>query len=174
VYLVLAGDDNNAFLAQAKQYRLAEKMQMLTEIVDQMSIDATGDAAIGLIGSSRYPFTYDNPANKTFVAAWQAEYGKTPDLFEGDQYQSCVVLQAGIEKASSIEAAKLRAALEGLEVDSIKGRVIMRACDHQGEQQGFIVKVAKREGMERPIPEVIATYPGNRVTPPCGKMSYAD
>jgi branched-chain amino acid transport system substrate-binding protein len=172
VYLVLAGDDNNAFLAQAKQYRLAEKMQMLTEVVDQMSIDATGDAAIGLIGSSRYPFTYDNPANKTFVAAWQAEYGKTPDLFEGDQYQSCVVLQAGIEKAGSIEAAKLRAALEGLEVDSIKGRVIMRACDHQGEQQGFIVKVVKREGMERPIPEVIATYPGNRVTPPCGKMSY--
>ena len=174
VYLVLAGDDNNAFLAQAKQYRLNEKMQMLTEIVDQMSINATGDAAIGLIGSSRYPHSYDIPANKAFVAAWQAEYGKLPDLFEGDQYQSCVVLQAGIEKAGSIEAAKLRAALEGLEVNSIKGRVLMRACDHQGEQQGFIVKVVKREGMEHPVPEVIATYPANRVTPPCNKMVYDD
>ena len=174
VYLVLAGDDNNAFLAQAKQYRLGEKMQMLTEIVDQMSITATGDASIGMIGSSRYPYSYDIPANKAFVAAWQAEYGKPPDLFEGDQYQSCVVLQAGIEKAGSIEAAKLRAALEGLEVNSIKGRVIMRACDHQGEQQGFIVKVVKREGMDHPVPEVIATYPGNRVTPPCNKMVYDD
>ena len=174
VYLVLAGDDNNAFLAQAKQYRLGEKMQMLTEIVDQMSITATGDASIGMIGSSRYPYSYDIPANKAFVAAWQADYGKAPDLFEGDQYQSCVVLQAGIEKAGSIEAAKLRAALEGLEVNSIKGRVIMRACDHQGEQQGFIVKVVKREGMDHPVPEVIATYPGNRVTPPCNKMVYDD
>jgi branched-chain amino acid transport system substrate-binding protein len=174
VYLVLAGDDNNAFLAQAKQYRLDEKMQLLTEVVDQMSIQATGHSAIGLIGSSRYPFRYDNAANKIFVAAWQREYGKNPDLFEGDQYQSCVVLQAGIEKAGSIEAAKLRTALEGLEVDSIKGRVVMRACDHQGEQQGFIVKVVRREGMDHPEPEVIATYPGNRVTPPCNKMIFND
>jgi len=147
---------------------------LLTELVDQMTINATGDAAIGLIGSSRYPFTYDNPANKAFVAAWQETYGRPPDLFEGDQYQSCVVMQAGIEKAGSLEAAKLRTALEGLEVDSIKGRVVMRACDHQGAQQGFIVKVVKREGQAHPMPEVIATYPADRVTPPCNKMVYDD
>lgn len=174
VYLVLAGDDNNAFLAQARQFRLGDKMQMLTEQVVQMNIDATGDASIGLIGASRYPHSYDIPANRAFVAAWQAEYGKLPDMFEGDQYQSCVVLQAGIEKAGSIEAAKLRAGLEGLVVDSIKGPVLMRACDHQGEQQGFMVKVVKRDGMEYPVPEVIATYPGSRVTPPCNKMVYDD
>jgi branched-chain amino acid transport system substrate-binding protein len=174
VYLVVAGDDNAAFLSQAKQYRLGDKVQLLTELIDQMTINATGDASIGMIGSSRYPFTYDIPANKAFVAAWQAAYGKPPDLFEGDQYQSCVVLQAGIEKAGSMETAKLRTALEGLEVDSIKGRVTMRACDHQGAQQGFIVKVVKREGMAHPMPEVIATYPADRVTPPCNKMVYDD
>jgi branched-chain amino acid transport system substrate-binding protein len=174
VFLVLAGDDNAAFLSQAKQYRLGDKMQLLTEQIDQMSINATGDAAIGLVGGSRYPFTYDIPANKAFVAAWQAEYGRVPDMFEGDQYQSCVVLQAGIEKAGSIEAAKLRAALEGLSVDSIKGRVTMRACDHQGEQQGFIVRVVKRDGAEHPMPEVIAMYPADKVTPPCNQMTYTD
>jgi branched-chain amino acid transport system substrate-binding protein len=172
VYLVLSGDDNAAFLSQAKQYRLGEKVQLLTELIDQMTINATGDATVGLIGGSRYPYTLDNPANKAFVVAWQAEYRTPPDMFEGDQYQSCVVLQAGIEKAGSIEAAKLRAALEGLEVDSIKGRVVMRACDHQGEQQGFVIKVVKREGMAHPVPEVIATYPADRVTPPCNKMVY--
>jgi branched-chain amino acid transport system substrate-binding protein len=174
VYLVLSGDDNAAFLSQARQYRLGDKVQLLTELVDQMTINATGDASIGMIGSSRYPFTYDIPANKVFVAAWQETYGRPPDLFEGDQYQSCVVMQAGIEKAGSLEAAKLRAALEGLAVDSIKGRVTMRACDHQGAQQGFIVKVVKHEGMAHPMPEVIATYPADRVTPPCNKMAYDD
>jgi len=174
VYLVLSGDDNAAFLSQAKQYRLGDKIQLLTELVDQMTIDATGDSTVGLIGGSRYPYTYDNPANKAFVAAWQAEYHAPPDMFEGDQYQSCVVLQAGIEKAGSIETAKLRAALEGLEVDSIKGRVVMRACDHQGEQQGFVIKIVKREGMQHPAPEVIATYPAKQVTPPCNKMVYDD
>ena len=174
VYLVMAGDDNVAFLSQARQYRLGDKMQLLTELVDQMSINATGEASVGLIGSSRYPHSYDIPANKAFVAAWQAEYGNPPDLFEGDQDQSCVVLQAGIEKAGSLDTAKLRAALEGLEVNSIKGRVTMRACDHQGEQQGFIVKVVKREGAAHPVPEVIATYPADRVTPPCNQMVYTD
>jgi branched-chain amino acid transport system substrate-binding protein len=172
VYLVLSGDDNAAFLSQAKQYRIGDKVQLLTELIDQMTINATGEASVGLIGGSRYPYTYDNTANKAFVAAWQAEYHGLPDMFEGDQYQSCVVLQAGIEKAGSIEAAKLRAALEGLDVDSIKGRVMMRACDHQGEQQGFVIKIIKREGMEHPVPEVIATYPADRITPPCNKMTY--
>ena len=41
-YLVLAGDDNVAFLTQAKQYRLGEKLQLLTEQVDEMGINASG------------------------------------------------------------------------------------------------------------------------------------
>ena len=174
VYLVLAGDDNNAFLSQAKQYRLSSKVQMLTEQVDEMTLNAVGDASVGLIGSTRYPVTLDNPENKTFIAAWQKEYGRPPQMFEGDQYQSCVVLQAAIEKATSIEASKLRTALEGLKVTSIKGPIEMRACDHQASQPGFIVKVAKQDGVEHPVPEIIATYPADKVTPPCNKMEYND
>ena len=33
----------------------------------------------------------------------------------------------------------------------------MRNCDHQGVQQGFMVKVVKKDGFDHPIPEVIAT-----------------
>ena len=68
VFLVLQGDDNNAFLSQAQQYRLPEKVKLLTEIVDLASIRAVGDASLGLIGSSRYSFTFDHPKNKEFVA----------------------------------------------------------------------------------------------------------
>ena len=174
VYLVLAGDDYNAFLTQAKQYRLGSKMQLLTEQVDEMTLNAVGDAAIGLVGSTRYPVALDNPENKAFVAAWQQEYGRPPQMFEGDQYQSCVVLQAGIEKASSIDAPKLRGALEGLKIVSVKGPIEVRACDHQAAQSGFIVKVASKDGSPHPVAEVIATYPADKVTPPCNKMEYED
>ncbi|MBO0884308.1 MAG: ABC transporter substrate-binding protein, partial [Mycobacterium sp.] len=119
-YLVLAGDDNNAFLSQARQYRLGEKVQLLTEQVDEMSLNATGDAAIGIVGGSRYNAGLDYPKNKEFVAAWQAEYNRPPQMFEGDQYQSCVVMQAGVETAGSFDTAKIRAALEGLKVESVK------------------------------------------------------
>jgi branched-chain amino acid transport system substrate-binding protein len=173
-YLVIAGDDNNAFLSQARQYRLGDKVLLLTEQVDEMGLNATGEASLGMIGGSRYTPTYDSPKNKTFVAAWEAEYKRLPQMFEGDQYQSCVVMQAGIEKAGSFETAKIRAALEGLKLESVKGPLEMRACDHQGEQQGFVVKVVKKPNGDGVMPEVIAVFPPNKITPPCNQMVYTD
>ena len=91
---------------------------------------------------------------------------------EGEQWQAGQVLQAGIEKAGSIEADKLRPALETVEIDGIKGKVAMRACDHQGVQKGFMVKVARKDGFTDPIPELIATFPADQVTPACRQMTY--
>jgi branched-chain amino acid transport system substrate-binding protein len=171
-FLVLQGDDNNAFLSQAKQYRLGDKVQLLTEIVDLNSIHAVGEAVVGLIGSSRYTFTFPGDANAKFVETWKKEYGNVPDVFEGEQWQACQILQAGIEKAGAIEASKLRPALETIEIDGIKGKVSMRACDHQAVQRGFMVKVARKEGFADPIPELIATFPADQVTPACRQMTY--
>jgi branched-chain amino acid transport system substrate-binding protein len=171
-FLVLQGDDNNAFLSQAKQYRLSDKVQLLTSIVDLNSIHAVGEAAVGLIGSSRYTFSFPGDANVRFVADWKREYGVVPDVFEGEQWQACQILQAGIEKAGGIEPDKLRPALETIEYDGIKGKVAMRACDHQGVQQGFMVKVVRKEGFADPVPELIATFPADQVTPACRQMTY--
>lgn len=171
-FLVLQGDDNNAFLSQSRQYRLPDRVQLMTEIVDLNSINAVGEAALGLIGSSRYSFTFDFPANREFVAAWQKEYGNPPDTFEGEQWQAGVLLAAGIEKAGSIDADKLRPALETIAIDSVKGKVQMRACDHQGEQQGFMVRVEKADGFKNPIPKVISVFPADQITPGCRKMTY--
>jgi len=171
-FLVLQGDDNNAFLSQAKQYRLSDKVQLLTSIVDLNSIHAVGDAAIGLMGSSRYTFSFPGDANAQFVAAWKKEYGVVPDVFEGEQWQACQILAKGIEKAGGIDADKLRPALETIEIDSIKGKVAMRACDHQAVQQGFMVKVVRKDGFPDPVPELIATFPADQVTPACRQMNY--
>ena len=174
VFLVMQGDDNNAFLSQAQQYRLPEKVKLLTEIVDLASIRAVGDASLGLIGSSRYSFTYDHPLNNEFVALWKKEHGTVPDTFEGEQWQCMKVFEAGITKAGGIEAAKLRAALEDIEIESVKGKVHIRKCDHQGVQQGFMVEVVKEPGFDTPVPKVIATFPGDSTTPSCNTMTFKD
>jgi len=175
VYLVLAGDDNNAFLAQAAQYQLASKMAMLSEQLELTAMRAVGDACLGIIASARYAFTIDNPKNKEFVELWKQEHGgQVPDQFEGEQWQCQRVFEAGITKAGGIEADKLRPALEDLTIDDIKGQVHMRKCDHQGVQQGFIFKAAMRDGYSHPVPEIIATLPAERTTPPCNKMTYDD
>ena len=174
VFLVMQGDDNNAFLSQSQQYRLPEKVRLLTEIVDLASIRAVGDASLGLIGSSRYSFSYDHPLNNEFVAAWKKEYNAMPDTFEGEQWQCMKVFDAGITKAGGIEADKLRPALEDIEIESVKGKVFMRKCDHQGVQQGFMVEVVKQPGFDTPVPKVIATFPGKATTPTCNTMTFDD
>ena len=134
---------------------------------------AVGEAAVGLIGSARYAFTIDTPANKDFVALWQAEHKTMPDTFEGEQWQCMKVFEAGIAKAGGIEADKLRPALEELTIESVKGKVHMRKCDHQGENQGFIVKVAKNDKFAEPIAEIVKIYPRELNTPDCRSSSFS-
>src|ERR1051325_5737372 len=173
-YVTMAGDDYNAFLSQAAQYRLPEKVQLLSEVVDLTVPRAVGDAALGLISSMRYCFRVDNPKNKEFVATWQKEYGAVPDNNEGEQWQALQILAAGIEKAKSTETKALRSALESVEIDDIKGHVAIRKCDHQGVQGGTVVKLVKAEGFSSPVPEIIATLPGDKTVPACNKMTFDD
>lgn len=174
LYIVMAGDDFNAFLGQAAQYKLPEKVQMLTEQMELSLLRAVGDAALGLVGSTRYCFTLDNPKNKEFVALWQKEHGNVPDTFEGEQWQALQVLAAGIEMAKGTETKALREMLEMVTIDDIKGHVAMRKCDHQAVQGGFMVKAVKKEGVAHPVPEIIASYPGDKTTPACNKETFED
>jgi branched-chain amino acid transport system substrate-binding protein len=174
VYITMAGDDYNAFLAQAAQYRLPDKVQLLSEVVDLTVPRAVGDAALGLISSMRYCFRLDNPKNKEFVALWQKEYGAVPDNNEGEQWQALQVLAAGIEKAGSTDTTALRSALETVAIDDIKGHVAVRKCDHQAVQAGYMVKLVKADGFSYPVPQIIATYPDDKTTPACNKMTFED
>jgi len=174
VYISMAGDDYNAFLQQAAQYRLPEKVQLLSEVVDLTVPRAVGDAAIGLISSMRYCFRLDNPANKDFVALWQKEYNAPPDNNEGEQWQALQILAAGVQKANGTGTDALRTALSTIAIDDIKGHVAIRDCDHQAVQNGYMVKLVKADGFSYPVPELLATYPGEQTTPPCNKTTYDD
>ena len=173
-YVALQGDEARAFYSQAQQYKLPQRVQFYTEIVAQADIKVLGKDAIGLMGSSRYPITYDIPENKTFLEAFRKEHpNELPDWTDGEMYQALMVLFAGIEKAKSDEPMKIVAAMEDLEVKSVKGPIKMRKCDHQGENQGFVVKVAQNKDFPEPVGEIVKIYPREQITPDCRKSSYS-
>src|SRR5436190_12804703 len=173
-YVALQGDEARAFYSQATQYGLAQRVQFFTEIVAQADIKVLGKDAIGLMGSSRYPLTYDIPENRAFLAAFQAEYkNEIPDWTDGEMYQALMILFAAIEKAGSAEPTKIIPAMEGLDVTSVKGPVLMRKCDHQGENQGFVVKVVKNDKFAEPIAEIVKIYPRELNTPDCRSASFS-
>lgn len=172
LYIALTGDDGTAFLRQAAQFRLFERMPVVTETVDMLFTRPAGDAAIGLVGGSRYSFAYDHPANNDFVQRFRAEHNELPDTYDGEQWQACQVLAEAVRKAGRTDTEAVVAALRDLETTSVKGPLKIRACDGQAEQQGFVVRVARREGIPHPAPEVIATYSAAEVTPACRTSSF--
>ena len=108
-YLALQGDEARAFFSQATQYDLTKRVQLFTEIVAQADIKTLGKDSLGLIGSSRYAFTYDIPENKAFVEAFTNEYkGELPDWPDGEIYQALQVLFKAMEKAELDRAAQAR------------------------------------------------------------------
>ena len=172
-YVALQGDEGRAFYSQAQQYGLAERVTMVTEIVAQANIRALGKDSVGLVGSSRYPFTYDIPENKAFVKRFTEEYpGELPDWSDGEMLQALDILFAAMEKADSTDAKKIVAAMEGLEVTSVKGATLMRKCDHQGENQGFVVRVSESDDYSEPVPEILNIYPREQITPKCNSTEY--
>jgi branched-chain amino acid transport system substrate-binding protein len=172
-YVALQGDEARAFYSQATQYKLSQRVQFFTEIVAQADIKVLGKDAIGLMGSSRYPLTYDIPQNRAFVDAFMAEYKEIPDWTDGEMYQALMILFAAIEKARSDEPMRIVAAMEDLEVTSVKGPIKMRNCDHQGENQGFVVRVGQNKNFSEPVGEIVKIYPREMTTPDCRSSSYS-
>lgn len=167
LYVAMSGDDATAFLKQAGQYRLGERMQIVTEVLDLLNTRPLGDAGIGLCGVSQYNYSYGAPANAEFVRLFKAEYDDIPDTYEGETWQALEFLAEGIRRAKSTDAAAVRTALEDLEIDTLKGRVKLRACDHQGEQSVFIARLEKTGDAPYPTPKIIETYAASEVTPGC-------
>ena len=71
------------------------------------------------------------------------------------------VIQAGIEKAEGHRRATAAHRPRGRSsIESIKGKIKMRECDHQAVQQGFMVKVVKKDGFDHPDPRGDRDLPG--------------
>lgn len=172
LYVAMSGDDATAFLKQAGQYRLSERMQIVTEVLDMLNTKPLGDAGLGLHGVSQYNYAYNSPGNAEFVRLFRAEYNDIPDTWEGEMWQTLDFLGQAIRRAKSVDATALRTALDGLEIESVKGKIKMRACDHQAEQPVFIARLDKDPTVPYPTPKIIETYTADAVMPGCRKDTY--
>jgi branched-chain amino acid transport system substrate-binding protein len=168
--MVLSGDDANAFMTQAAQYRLGDKVTMFTTLMELSTIKAVGDASLGVIGTMRYMSTYDYPINKQFVDQFTKEFKETPDWNDGEQWKALQFISAAIQKANSTKTADLIKALDGMELDTVKGKASFRECDHQSLEDGFVVKVEKVDGALLPV--LIKKYPWDQITPACRKKTF--
>lgn len=173
-YLALPGQDATIFLRQAHQFGLTREVKPIMEIVELENMKAVGDAMEGTIGSSRYPFTVDTPKNKDFVKRFHAMHNMYPDMFDGETYEGLEWLAQVIQKAGTADdVEKVIDAWEDSSYEGLEGPFFMRKCDHQAVQPGFAVQAVKDPNYPHLIPKILATYPGDKVTPKCRTEEFS-
>ena len=73
--------------------------------------EIAGAAADGLIVGSPWFIGKDDPVNTEFVAAFRAKYGRDPDQFAAQAYDTMHIVAEAIDRAGSTDPDKLRDAL---------------------------------------------------------------
>lgn len=172
-FLVLVGQDASIFFKQAAQFGLTREVKLMMEILELENMKAVGDAMAGAVGGSRYPFTLDSPKNRDFVKRFHAMHGVYPDMFDGQMYDGMEWLAQVIQKAGTDDVEKVIDAFEESTYEGLKGTFHMRKCDHQAEQPGHVVEAVKDPKYPHLSPKILATYPGERVTPKCRTEEFA-
>jgi urea transport system substrate-binding protein len=134
IYNTLNGDSNVAFFKQLKGAGLTpEKYPSMSVSIAEEEVKAIGVQYLkGHYAAWNYFQTVDTPANKKFVAAFKQEYGAdrvTNDPMEA-AYIAVYLWKQAVEKAGSLDLAKVRAAAYGQTIDAPEGKVTVNANHH--------------------------------------------
>src|SRR4029079_19163434 len=95
----------------------------------------------GMEGATYYYYDIPkNPVNDWLVAEHKKRFNEPPDFFTAGGFAAAMATVAAIEKAKSTDSEKLIAAMEGMEFDTPKGKMVFRKEDHQALQSMYVFK----------------------------------
>ena len=110
----------------------------------------------GLEGAAYYYYEIPkNPANDWLVAEHQKRFNAPPDFFTAGGFAAAMAVVTAVEKAKSTDSEKLIAAMEGMEFDTPKGKMIFRKEDHQALQSMYHFKIKVDPNVAWAIPELV-------------------
>jgi len=146
IFVFLPGGMGVNFVKQFRQAGLADKMTFLSAFtVDESTLPAQQDAALGMFGGANWAPNLDNPQNKAFVAAYEKEYGAVPATYAFQAYDAAMLIDSAVRavKGDLSDKDALRAAFQKADFQSLRG-AFKFSSNHYPVQDFYLVKVAKR------------------------------
>ncbi len=103
----------------------------------------------GIEGTIYYYYGFPkNPMNDWLVTEHRKRFNMPPDFFTCGGFAAASAVVAAIKKAGGTDTEKLIAAMEGMEFDTPKGKMIFRKEDHQAMQSMYVFRV-KADGKDQ-------------------------
>ena len=132
-----------------KQYRQAglDKIPFLSAFtVDETTLPAQKDAALGFYGGANWAPDMDNEKSKAFVAEYEKKYNAVPGTYAMQAYDAAQMIDSAINAAGGNLDDKdaIRKGLEAADFTSLRGNFKI-GPNHYPIQDFYLVKVAKRD-----------------------------
>jgi branched-chain amino acid transport system substrate-binding protein len=146
IYVFLPGGMGVNFVKQFRQAGLADHTVFLSAFtVDESTLPAQQDAALGFFGGANWAPDLDTPQNKAFVAAYEKEFGAVPATYAFQAYDAALLIDSAVRQVQGNVANReaLRAAMMKADFKSLRGAFKFNS-NHYPIQDFYLVKVAKR------------------------------
>jgi branched-chain amino acid transport system substrate-binding protein len=140
VFFFLPGGMGISFLKQYADSGIGLPVVGPAFSFDQGILQAVGAAALGVKNTSQWNKDLDNEANKVFIEAFQAEYGRLPSLYASQGYDTANLLLSAMGKADIGDADAFRTALKSADFASTRGEFTF-AENHHPVQNIYIREV---------------------------------
>ena len=102
-----------------------------------------------------------NPKMMEFVEKYRKVRGAYPDSWAVQAYDGVYLIKAAVEKAKTVETEAVIKAMEGIALDSLRGRFSIRPLDHMGSVPCYQGVIAKDPNI---LSKSGRIYPGSRET----------
>ena len=113
--------------------------------VDETTLPAMQQAAVGRLAGSQWARDLDNPTNAAFVEAFEAKFGYAPSLYASQGYDTALILDAALSAAGSAAADRLSPALKAVEMETTRG-MFRFGPNNFPVQDYFLVEAVERDG----------------------------
>ncbi|MBL8575506.1 MAG: ABC transporter substrate-binding protein [Hyphomicrobiaceae bacterium] len=92
-------------------------------VIDEATLPATGEAALGLVAALHWSPSLDNPENRVFVERFEARFGYVPSYYAAQGYDAARLIDGALTKAGGKAAPKaaIRQALASAPFKSVRG-----------------------------------------------------
>lgn len=146
VFTFMPGGLGVNLVRQYRQAGLANIPFLSTFTVDEATLPAQGEAALGFYSASTWTPNMDNPVNQRFVRDFMANHTYVPASYAAHAYDGAMLLDSAIRRVGGNLRDKdaLRAAIRAADFRSVRGNFRF-GTNHFPVQDFWLCRVARRE-----------------------------
>ncbi|MBI3029357.1 MAG: substrate-binding domain-containing protein [Candidatus Rokubacteria bacterium] len=121
----------------------------------------------GMVGAGYYYYENPkNPVNDWLVKEHQRRFNAPPDFFTAGGFAAAMAVVTAVKKAGGTDSERLITAMEGMEFDTPKGKMIFRKEDHQALQSMYAFKMISKPDVPWLIPQLTRELTPQETAPP--------